>query len=243
MAKPWIGVTPLWDEDRDSYWMLPGYLQGIEAAGGLPVMLPMTTDEEILRALVQRLDGFLFTGGHDVSPAVYGAAPTPQCGTPCPARDAMETRLLELTLAADKPILGICRGIQLLNACLGGTLYQDLPTDHPSTVDHHMTPPYDRAVHTVTLVPGTQLAALLGAETLGVNSYHHQGVDRLAPGLQVMATAADGLTEAVCMPGKRFVWAVQWHPEFSYRTDASALAILRAFVAAAGQGSAAPDPA
>lgn len=154
MKQPLIGIVPLVDEARESYWMLPGYMQGVEQAGGVPVMLPLTDDAAALRQLADTCDGFLLTGGQDVFPALYGAAPTPQCGQTCPARDAMEARLLDLALAADKPVLGICRGIQFLNVHLGGTLYQDLPAEHPTAANHHQTPPYDVPVHSVTLTAG-----------------------------------------------------------------------------------------
>ena len=235
MKKPLIGVVPLYDSEKESFWMLPGYMEGIEAAGGIPVMLPMTADDGILDTLVGALDSFLLTGGQDVDPALYGAAKSPACGETCPARDAMEPKLLKLALDADKPVFGICRGIQLLNACLGGTLYQDLPAEHESAVDHHMNPPYDRAVHEVTILADTPLAALLGKMRLGVNSYHHQAVKTLAPVLRPMALADDGLVEAAYLPGKRFCMAVQWHPEFSYKTDAGSRALLAAFVRAAAK--------
>ena len=186
-----------------------------------------------LPQLVSLCDGLLFTGGQDVSPALYGETPKPTCGEICPARDRMEQVLLHLALERDLPVLGICRGIQFLNAVLGGTLYQDLPTEHPSQTQHHMTPPYDRAVHTVTIQPGTPLAELLGTEHIGVNSYHHQAVKTLAPCLTEMAWSEDGLIEAVCLPEKRFVWAVQWHPEFAFRVDEHSRKIFGAFVAAA----------
>lgn len=231
--KPLIGVVPLYDDEKESYWMLPGYMQGIEAAGGIPVMMPMTADNDTLSQLVTLVDGILLTGGHDVSPALYGEAKSTACGEPCVLRDEMEPKLLDLALAADKPVFGICRGIQLLNAALGGTLYQDLPTEYPSGVDHHMTPPYDRVVHSVRILPNTPLAALVGKETLGVNSYHHQAVKALSDKLLPAAYSEDGLVEAAYMPDKRFVLAVQWHPEFSYRTDADSKKLLAAFVAAA----------
>ena len=235
MKKPIIGVTPLFDRERDSYWMLPGYLEGLEQAGAIPIVLPLPEDLDDLPQLVSLCDGLLFTGGQDVSPALYGEAPKPTCGEVCPARDRMEQTLLHLALERDLPVLGICRGIQFLNAVLGGTLYQDLPTEYPFQTQHHMPPPYDRAVHTVTLQPGTPLAELLGTEHIGVNSYHHQAVKTLAPCLTEMAWSEDGLIEAVCLPGKRFVWAVQWHPEFSFRVDEHSRKIFGAFVAAAGK--------
>ena len=233
MKKPIIGVTLLFDRERDSYWMLPGYLEGLEQAGAIPIVLPLPEDLDDLPQLVSLCDGLLFTGGQDVSPALYGETPKPTCGEVCPARDRMEQALLHLALERDLPVLGICRGIQFLNAVLGGTLYQDLPTEHPSQTQHHMTPPYDRAVHTVTLQPGTPLAELLGTEHIGVNSYHHQAVKTLAPCLTEMAWSEDGLIEAVCLPEKRFVWAVQWHPEFSFRVNEDSRKIFGAFVAAA----------
>lgn len=230
MKKPVIGIVPLVDIQRDSYWMLPGYMLGVEAAGALPIMLPLTDRAEDIGQMIAMCDGFLFTGGQDVSPAVYGAEKLPCCGETCPARDAMEGKLLELALEADKPILGICRGIQFMNAALGGTLYQDLPTQRESAVGHAMKPPYDAAAHSVTILPGTPLHDLLGCETLGVNSYHHQAVRDLSPQLQTMALSEDGLVEAAYMPGRRFAWAVQWHPEFSYKVDAASRAIFSAFV-------------
>lgn len=200
-------------------------MQGILAAGGLPVMLPLTTNRTLLAQMAQTLDGFLFTGGHDVSPALYGETPLPACGACCAQRDEMESTLLPLLLEKDVPVLGICRGIQFLNAALGGTLYQDLPTQAPSALTHHQAPPYDAPVHTVLLVENTPLHALPGETTIAVNSYHHQTVKTLAPSLRAMAYATDGLVEAAYMLGKKYVWAVQWHPEFSFLKDANSRTI------------------
>ncbi len=232
--KPIIGLVPLVDDERESLWMLPGYMQGAEEAGALAVMLPLVTDEADLACLSGALDGLILTGGHDVSPSLYGAAVSPACGAVSPERDAMERVLLRLALARDLPVLGICRGHQFLNAALGGTLYQDLPTEHPSPVNHHRGRPYDRPVHPVRVLEGTPLARAVSAGALPVNSYHHQAVRDLAPGLTPMAVSEDGLIEALCMPGKRFVWGVQWHPEFSFRSDPASRAIFRAFAEACG---------
>lgn len=230
--KPVIGITPLADPERESYWMLPGYMTGIAGASGLPVMLPLTDDPEDLAQSVALCDGFLFAGGHDVSPALYGETPLAACGAPVPLRDRMETALLRAVLQADKPLLGVCRGLQLINAALGGSLYQDLPSQTGTAVEHHQSPPYNRPVHVVRLTPGCPLAELLGRETLAVNSYHHQGIKVLAPGLEAMAAAPDGLVEAFRIPGHAFAWAIQWHPECSYQTDPDAAALFRRFVAA-----------
>ena len=228
--KPLIGVMPLWDEEKDSIWMLPGYTDGICGAGGLPVIFPFVSDEQDIAQLMESCDGFLLTGGDDVSPAIYGEEPLPGLTETCRKRDDLELAVLKKAVEADKPVLGICRGLQLINAALGGTLYQDLPTQHPSAVPHTMDPPYDAPVHEVTVEPGTPLHELLGKEIIGVNSYHHQAVKDLAAGLEVMAHSPDGLVEAFRRPESRFLWAVQWHPEFSYLTDGNSRKIFRAFV-------------
>lgn len=227
--KKTIGILPLWDEEKESLWMLPGYLEAIKEAGGLPLIFPFLEEEEDIRALCGKCDGFLFTGGQDVSPELYGQLPLDNVET-CPMRDRMETVVLAYALEHNQAILGICRGIQLINAAMGGSLYQDLPTQYPSDVEHRMFAPYDRSCHKVTLAPKTPLAELLQREEIGVNSCHHQAVKELAPGLQPMAVAEDGLIEAVYMPEKKFLWAMQWHPEFSYRTDENSRKIFEAFI-------------
>lgn len=233
MNKPMIGIIPLVDIERESYWMLPGYMKGIEEAGGIPVMLPLTSDKETLRKFVNYFDGFLFSGGHDVSPSVYHTEKSEKCGECCLQRDEMETALLPMVLEQDKPVLGICRGLQLINAALGGNLYQDLSAEHPSSICHRQSAPYDRPIHQVELVSGTPLQKCLGKDELPVNSCHHQGIKELASVLQPMAYAQDGLVEAIWKPGSRFVWAVQWHPEFSHKVDENSRKIFKAFVKAA----------
>ena len=228
--KPLIGIVPLVDAGRESYWLLPGYMQGVTQAGGLPVMLSLTEEKGDLAQLADVCDGFLFTGGQDVSPEMYGEQVTSVCGETCPDRDGMERLLLEVALERNRAVLGICRGIQFLNAALGGTLYQDLPTQVPSQVCHRQPAPYDQPAHTVHLPVDAPLGQLLGREELGVNSCHHQGIRTLAPGLCSMAQAPDGLTEAVWLPDRRFVWAVQWHPEFSWKVDEASRRIFAAFV-------------
>lgn len=233
MDLPEIGIVPLIDIGRDSYWMLPGYMEGLLEAGGLPVMLPLTADEDAIAQLAERYDGFLFTGGQDVTPALYGEEALPVCGERCPQRDAMERLLFRAAAERDKPILGICRGLQFINVMLGGTLYQDLPAQRPSEVNHRQAPPYDSPSHKVELPDGSPLQMLLGTGSITVNSCHHQGVKDLAPALRPMAFAPDGLAEAVFHPGRRFLWAVQWHPEFSRLVDENSRRIFRRFVEAA----------
>lgn len=236
--KPIIGIVPLMDYQRESYWMLPGYFGGIEQAGGIPLMLPPSGERADLNELIGVCDGILITGGQDVGPSVYGERRPDACalvGETSPERDAMEAELLPLALEADLPVLGICRGIQAVNALLGGTLWQDLPAQNPSQVEHHGKPPYEEPVHEVEVLPHTPLAACVGQGTLAVNSYHHQAIRDLAPGLSVMAQAPDGVVEAVWRPASRFCWAVQWHPEFAYKVDEPSRKIFRAFVQAASR--------
>lgn len=228
--KPVIGVIPLFDEERDSYWMLPGYNKVVEQCGGLPLMLPLTEDPAALRQCFDLCDGLLLTGGQDVDPALYGEEPLPQCGVLCPERDRMEALLLDWAVKEDKPVFGICRGLQFMNAFLGGTLYQDIPTQHPGTECHHMSAPYDREIHTVSLTEGGMAARLLGKTTLGVNSLHHQAVKVPAPCLTVDAVSPEGIVEAAHLPGKRFFLGVQWHPEFSYTVEEDSVRLVQAFV-------------
>ncbi len=228
--KPIVGVMPLWDEYKDSIWMLPGYFDGISQAGGIPLMFPFSDDEQELDQLMGLCDGILLTGGHDVSPELYGETPMEGLVVTCPKRDSMESAVLRKAVERDMPVLGICRGLQFINVFFGGSLYQDIPTQLPSETEHHQAAPYDRPSHEVTVVEGSPLHRCLGRDSLYVNSCHHQGIKELAPGLETMAFAPDGLAEAVCMPGKRFLWAVQWHPEFSYRTDENSRAVFRDFV-------------
>ena len=145
-------------------------------------------------------------------------------------RDVMESFLLGKALEKNIPVLGICRGIQFLNAYLGGSLYQDLPTEYESSVEHHMTPPYDREAHKVTILPNTILAEIFGAGILPVNSYHHQAVKKLAPGVTKMALSEDGLVEAISVDGQKFAVGVQWHPEFSYENNQESVKLVQTFV-------------
>ncbi len=225
-----IGVMPLLDSERESLWMLPGYMDGIIRAGGIPVMLPLTDDEKIIRELADKCDGFLFTGGQDVSPSLYNQPKSEKCGEISDILDTMEGLIFKRVLDADKPLLGICRGIQFINAVLGGTLYQDIPTQINSRNEHHQKPPYNLPSHKVRIIENTPLYNLTGKTEIAVNSYHHQAIKDLADGLSVMAEADDGLIEAVYMPSKKFVWAVQWHPEFSFKTDKDSMKIFKAFI-------------
>lgn len=228
--KPIIGVTPLFDSEKDSVWMLPGYLEGITAAGGIPIILPLYSESEDIKKCSGLCDGFLFTGGQDVSPKIYGEEKTEFCGETIELRDTIETTLLKIAIDENKPVLGICRGLQFINAALGGTLYQDLDKFHKSRTEHHMTPPYDRAVHKVSINKDSLLYDILKTDTLSVNSYHHQAVKKLSDRLKSAAVSEDGLIESAFMKDKKFLLAVQWHPEFSFKSDNHSLDILKALI-------------
>ena len=228
--KPVIGLIPLYDDEKESYWMLPGYMRVIEKCGGLPIMLPLTTDQEELEQAYNLCDGILFTGGHDVSPVVYGEEKRSTCGISCDMRDAMEGYILKECLADNKPFLGICRGIQFVNVYLGGTRYQNLPTEYECKVEHHMEPPYDRPAHKVEILPYTKLAEILGAGMHEVNSYHHQAIKELSHEVKKMAVSEDGLIEAIEVRNQKFAVAVQWHPEFSYENNEDSIKLVTAFV-------------
>lgn len=229
-ARPLIGVLPLYDETKESIWMVPGYLECLQKAGALPIILPQTLDEQDVEQMIGECSGFMFTGGHDVNPALYGEQPLPECGVWNDERDRLETALFNACWERDIPMFGICRGIQFFNAVTGGTLYQDLPSQRDSRIGHAMKPPYDRVCHQVQVLRNTPLMALLGTETLGVNSYHHQAIKKLSNEFREMARSEDGLVEGIYAPSKRFVWGIQWHPEFCYRTDANAQSIVEEFV-------------
>ncbi len=232
MKKPYIGVIALVDEKKESYWMLPGYLKALEEAGAIPLVLPLTEDEEILNQIINDIDGLLLTGGHDISPSIYNEEVYENAGVACVERDTSEILLIRKAIEKNMPLLGICRGIQLLNAVLGGTLYQDLPSQYNSEISHQMTKPYDRAVHNVTILPETLLSEIIPSGEIGVNSYHHQAIKDLASSLKVAAISEDKLVEAVYIPTQKFALAVQWHPEFSYKVDAHSMNIFKAFAQA-----------
>jgi putative glutamine amidotransferase len=208
-GRPLIGIsTYLEPGARWGVWglesaLLPvGYPRLVQRAGGLAAMLP-PDEPERAAAAVARLDGLVIAGGPDIEPVRYGAEPGPRTGPPCRARDAWELALIEAALAARLPLLGICRGMQLLNVALGGTLVQHL--------DGHAEVVGVFGEHAVKPVPGTRYAAAVPEET-AVPAYHHQAVDRLGEGLVASAHAADGTVEAVELPGG-WVLGVQWHPE------------------------------
>ena len=210
---PIIGVTPLIDRARSSMWMLPAYPNGLAVGLMIPMILPLTSDEFEIESVMDVCDGILITGGQDVTPSLYGEEVLPECGEYFDLLDEMEIIIIKKAMERDYPLLGICRGIQILNVALGGTLYQDIPSQVDTKIKHHMEPPYDRVQHEVNIIKDSLLYDRYKQDRIGVNSYHHQAIKHLSPKLEVMAESDDGIIEAVYVPDKKFIWAVQWHPE------------------------------
>ena len=231
-AKTVIGVIPLYDDEKESIWMLPGYMDGISEAGGIPVILPLKMNEEDFEKIDSFCDGYLFTGGHDIHPRIYGEENRGKCGVFNGERDKIEGMIFKRAYEQDKPVLGICRGLQMINALMGGTLYQDIPEELSTSTKHHMKPPYDREAHKAKVVKNSSLYSLSGNETISVNSYHHQAIKKLADGLEVMAVSEDGIIEAFEDKSRKFLWAFQWHPEFLYKTDECSRKIFKTFIEA-----------
>ena len=230
--KPIIGVMPLFDDEKNSIWMLPEYLEAVKLAGGLPIILPLECDNDDIDKLIGFCDGFLYTGGQDVDPLMYGEIPSESCGACNEKRDILEAKLFTEIYSKDKPILGICRGLQFINVMLGGSLYQDIPTELEGDVrlNHHQEKPYSSASHCVHILEDTPLKSILKSEKIYVNSIHHQGIKELAPKALPMAISEDGLIEAFYVPRKKFIMGVQWHPEYLFKKDKNQLKIIEAFI-------------
>ena len=220
------------------------YLDALHAANALPLILPADTPPQAVPTLLARVDGVLFSGGGDLAPETYGGQSHPQVYGVNPARDALELTLVREVLRQGKPFLGICRGIQVINVALGGTLYEDLADQMPNALPHRRDPRTERTLlaHEVTIAPKSRLAAILGVSRLEVNSLHHQGIRDLAPDLRAVAHAPDGLVEGIEVPEHPFGLAVQWHPEWLYDSDERMAALFRAFVAACTPTEERPTP-
>jgi putative glutamine amidotransferase len=213
------------------------YVHVLAAAGAVPWVIPLLQGEEAtLRAIYERLDGLFLPGGVDVDPAAYGESRGPLCGRTDPERDWTELLFLRWALADGKPVLAVCRGAQLVNVAVGGSLYQDVAAQHPEAIKHDHYPVdgrrRDELAHEVRIAAGSRLQRLLGTDTLLVNSMHHQGIARLAPGLVAVATSPDGLIEGVEGVTDQFLIGVQWHPEDLVDVDRRMRRLFDAFIGA-----------
>jgi putative glutamine amidotransferase len=240
---PVIGITTqtleaIPDQLPRCWIMSQRYVNVLTAAGALPWVIPLLEgNEAALRGIHERLDGLFLPGGVDIDPGAYGEPRTSLCGRVDPARDWAELLLVRWALADKKPVLAVCRGAQLVNVAVGGALYQDVGAQHPDAIKHDHFPiggrRRDELAHEVRLVPGSRLQRLLGVESLAVNSMHHQGISRLAPGLVPVATSPDGLIEGVESGNGQFLIGVQWHPEDLVDVDPRMKRLFDAFVEAA----------
>lgn len=239
---PLIGITAHFQQPNSPlYGLRPAYTQAVKMAGGAPVIVPSNLDESSVRAIFDRLDGIVLSGGVDVVPALYGESPQVYTQHTDPERDQVEADLIRWACEQGKPLLAICRGIQILNVVLGGNLYQDVSAEMPKALKHaYYDPqenwPRDYRPHPVQVAPNSRLATILGLtkdEPLPVNSLHHQGVKDLAESLVPTAHAPDGLIEAVELPDHPFALGVQWHPEELALNDPTMLCLFQALVKAA----------
>lgn len=194
--------------------MNAAYVRALLAAGGVPLILSPLMGASLAGSALDGCDGLLLTGGEDIDPSWYGAVPSPLLSPPSQERDLFELALFAVARQRQLPILGICRGIQLINVALGGTLFQDLPSERPGSVDHSPSRARDARSHAVRLQRGSRAAAALGGTEVTVNSVHHQAIKELAPGLIATGWSGDGLIEAAeTKPDGSWILGVQWHPE------------------------------
>ncbi len=215
---PIIAVTAFRDHkqcDNPRVHLNTAYVNAVIGAGGTPLLIPVGIPVEKHRELLDRVDGLILTGGGDINPATYNRPMHHTVSGIDNGRDEIDISLARLAVEIKKPILGICRGYQILNISHGGTLYTDIASQKPNALFHACWNdlPRDFTPHTVTVEPGTKLAEILGASQVSVNSLHHQGVETVAPGFKIVATAPDGLVEGFEVPSHPFALGVQWHPE------------------------------
>ena len=243
--RPLIGITTQTLQAIDgipeglphSVVMNQRYYHAAAMAGAAPVLIPLVDDVDTLRAIYDGMDGILIPGGVDVDPAAFGEVPHERLGRIDPARDRVEIQLVHWAVADEKPLLGLCRGLQVINVALGGTLYQDLEAEYPNAIKHDYFPNYgferDYLAHEVALTAGSRLRNVLEADRIAVNSMHHQGIKSLASALAPAATAPDGLVEAVESSNGGFLVGVQWHPEVFETTHPTTEHLFREFTLAA----------
>ena len=217
--------------------LMPSYIESIVAAGGLPVLIPLGLGEAELTGILARVDGVLLPGGGDIEPTVYqGGLHDTMYGID-PDRDRVELAVAQQVVKLKKPFLAICRGHQIMNVALGGTLWEDVKTFMPQAIrhDHFRGFPRNHLAHSVTAVPDSQIGRMMGKTEINVNSLHHQGLRDLAPELRATAVAPDGLVEGTEIPGHPFAVTVQWHPENLIHDDPAMLTLFKGLIVAASQ--------
>lgn len=235
--RPLIGIPCHADfrqgSGRPIYFIDQTYSHAVESAGGIPVLIPMLHELTELESLFMRLDGILFSGGSDLHPSYYHEEARPFLHEVDPQLDEMEITLLQRALHEDLPILGICRGMQILNVVLGGSLYQDLGEQYAGSLEHSRRDlPRDTLIHPIYVEAGSQMEKILGTRELQVNSIHHQAIKTLGKGVRVSGRAEDGVPELLEVSNYRFVMATQCHPEEIYTKEPACARLFTAFVRA-----------
>ncbi|MFZ5646692.1 MAG: gamma-glutamyl-gamma-aminobutyrate hydrolase family protein [Bacillota bacterium] len=232
--KPLIGITCAWDEEKGCYYLAEAYAEAVEAGGGIPLPLAYTLDDYSVKRLTGMISGLVLSGGTDVDPAFFGEDPIPAGGEICPRRDEFELAVARAALASGVPVLGICRGMQVLNIAAGGDIYQDIESQAGGgRIKHFQHAPRWHPTHDIVIRQGTALASILGAGRLRVNSFHHQAVRKTAPGFIVSASSADDIAEAVESPEHLFAIGVQCHPEAMWKKHPPFLALFERLAEAA----------
>ncbi len=237
--KPVIGI-PCYSQERqndlcrESYATQQSYLRALEQTGIASVLIPATSNVEMIKNISERIDGLVLVGGRDIDPKRYGEVPLPKLSPVDRQRDDLEFTITSLCLSAHIPILGICRGIQTLNICAGGTLWQDIATQVPNTIKHDYYPNYPRnkLSHSVQIEKDSRLAEIFRDLRLNVNSLHHQGIKKIGNGFRVTAISTDGIIEGIEWIGKGWVVGVQWHPEELINDDIHMKSLFEAFASA-----------
>ncbi len=233
--RPLIGIPTrtISDGNKDvRYGALSTYTRAVDVAGGAPILIPLRLAEDTLRTIFEQLDGLLLAGGVDIHPKEFGEEVLPACGEIDISRDETELRLTRWALAEGKPVFGICRGAQLLNVAAGGSLYQDIDAQLSTETKHdYHVPEAQVLAHPVEIQPDSRVARALGVTRLDVNSLHHQALKKVAPGLNIVARAPDGIVEAVEGTDGHFVVGVQFHPEWLLDEDARMVGLFADFVA------------
>jgi putative glutamine amidotransferase len=233
--RPAIGITIGYARQEDELFALrDDYVRAVEDSGGLPLVFAPGVPEDA-GPLLDHVSGLVLSGGADVDPRLYGEEPHPRLGRVIPERDAFELALCREALERRLPILAICRGQQVLNVATGGTLFQDIPSQVSGAHDHDPETERWATSHTVTIVPGTRLRAILGADTVAVNSFHHQAVRTPGAGVVISAHSEDGIVEGIEIPDQPFAVGVQWHPEAFWDRGASFQQLFEALAGAAGR--------
>ncbi len=231
-TKPIIGLFVKDNENRIDDAEENVYVAAVEQSGGVALVLPYDKRDDVLEHFISACDGFFFTGGADIAPCRYNENKHIKCEETDSKRDEFELASIEKILKTDKPVLGICRGMQLINVALGGTLYQDIPSEIKTAVLHRQHEPKFSPSHKVNVIPETPLYFIANKERVLANSFHHQCVKTLGTGLSVMATADDGIIEAVYFEGERYIRGYQWHPERLYVLDSLSRELFKDFIEA-----------